>query len=76
MSLKSLISRKRKELGLTLQQIGEATGVTKGTVKWWESGEIRYIRTDKLEALGNILQMDPTKVLEEIVREEGVGNRE
>lgn len=70
MSLKSLISRKRKELGLTLQQIGEATGVDKGTVKRWESGEIRYIRMDKLEALGNILQMDTMEALEEVIKQE------
>ena len=39
----NLIYDRRKELGLTLEEVGNAVGVSKSTVKKWENG-LHYIR--------------------------------
>lgn len=36
----NLIYNRRKELGLTLEEVGKAVGVSKSTVKKWENGFI------------------------------------
>lgn len=55
MNLSELIKQKRKENGLTLEQLGKRVGVSKMTVLRWESGEIKNIRTDKIEKLASAL---------------------
>ena len=37
---------RRKELGLTLEDVGNIVGVTKSTVKKWESGYIENMRRE------------------------------
>ena len=59
MTIGDLIRTKRAELGLTLEEIGRATGVTKSTVKKWENGSIKNIGHNKISALANILQINP-----------------
>lgn len=58
-----LIYNRRKELGLTLEEIGNACGVSKSTVKKWENGFISNMRRDKIESLARILQVSPVKLL-------------
>lgn len=55
---------RRKELGLTLEDIAKAVGVSKGTVKKWESGYIKNMRRDKIISLANILDVSPLQILE------------
>lgn len=55
MNLSELIKQKRKEKGMTLEQLGKRVGVSKMTVLRWESGEIKNIRTDKIEKLASAL---------------------
>jgi repressor LexA len=62
MEFKDIIKNRRKELDLTLEEIGNAVGVAKATVLRWESGEIQNIRRDKIAALANILRL-PVGVL-------------
>ena len=52
---------RRKELGLTLEEVGDAVGVGKSTVRKWENGLIRNRGRDKLAALAKVLQMDPVE---------------
>jgi repressor LexA len=59
----NLIYNRRKELGLTLEEVGKAVGVSKSTVKKWENGFISNMRRDKIESLANILQVSPVKLL-------------
>ena len=54
-NLSELIKQKRKENGMTLEQLGKRVGVSKMTVLRWESGEIKNIRTDKIEKLASAL---------------------
>ena len=57
--LGKVIRDRRKELDLTLEEVGEAVGVGKSTVLKWENGSIKNIGSDKVGKLANILQMDP-----------------
>lgn len=59
----SLIFDRRKELGLTLEEVGNAVGVSKSTVKKWENGFISNMRRDKIEKLASVLQISPVRLL-------------
>ncbi len=63
MTIGEKIATRRKELGLTLQEIGSAVGVGKSTVKKWESGYIANMRRDKIAALAKILQLSPAEFI-------------
>ena len=59
----NLIRNRRKELGLTLEEVGNAVGVSKSTVKKWEDGYISNMRRDKIQSLAAILQINPVRLL-------------
>lgn len=42
------IKSRRKELGITLEQIGDIVGVGRSTVLKWERGMIENMRRDKI----------------------------
>lgn len=52
---------RRKELGLTLEEVGDAVGVGKSTVRRWENGMIKNMGRDKIAALARVLQMSPVE---------------
>lgn len=49
----------RKRLGLTLEEVGNAVGVGKSTVRKWEQGMIASIGSDKITALAQALRTTP-----------------
>ena len=57
------IYNRRKELGLTLEAIGKHVGVSKSTVKKWESGSIENMKRDKIGLLAEILKVSPLDIL-------------
>lgn len=59
MDIGSIIYNRRKELKLTLEEVGNYVGVGKSTVKKWESGFIANIKRDKIAKLAEILQLNP-----------------
>lgn len=59
----NFIKERRKELGLTLEQIGDYVGVGKSTVKKWESGAIKNMRRDKIIKLSQILKVSPLDIM-------------
>lgn len=65
MEIGNIIYTRRKELGLTLEQIGDYVGVSKSTVKKWESGYISNMRRDKISLLAKILKIPPTDLINE-----------
>ena len=65
MNIGRLIFSRRKELNLTLEEIGSAVGVSKSTVKKWESGYIANIKRDKIAALAKVLQISPVLLIED-----------
>ena len=59
MEVGKLINSRRTELGLTLEEVGSAVGVSKSTVKKWEDGFISNMRRDKIAKLATVLRLDP-----------------
>jgi len=59
MNIGEIIYTQRKKLNLTLEDIGKVVGVSKSTVKKWESGYIANIKRDKIAALAKILNLNP-----------------
>jgi repressor LexA len=58
-----LINKRRTELGLTLEEVGNAVGVSKSTVKKWEDGFISNMRRDKISELAKILKLNPVSLI-------------
>lgn len=65
MDLGQLIATRRKELKLTLEAVGNAVGVTKGTVKKWESGDISNIHHGRLPKLASVLRIPLNQLVAE-----------
>lgn len=57
--LNEMIKYRRKELGLTLNQVAEKTGVKEATVQRWESGNIKTIKYQTIELLSHALNCTP-----------------
>lgn len=64
MTIGEKISARRKELKLTLEDVGNAVGVGKSTVKKWETGYIANMRRDKISLLAKVLQMSPSEFVD------------
>ena len=62
--LGDIIKSRRLELGLTLEQVGNAVGVGKSTVRKWETGNIQNMRRDKIALLADVLRMSPAELID------------
>lgn len=58
MDIGERIRKRRKELGMTLEEVGKIVGVGKSTVRKWETGMIRNMKIDRLEPLAKALKME------------------
>lgn len=65
MTMGEIIRNRRHELGLTLEQVGDKVGVGKSTVRKWETGYIKNIRTDNIVALSKTLDLSPIDIVGE-----------
>lgn len=61
-NLGEVIHHRRKELGITLEQIGNACGVNRSTVMRWETGRAKDIKRSHLSILSQLLYL-PLDVL-------------
>jgi transcriptional regulator with XRE-family HTH domain len=72
MTIGELIHNRRKELKLTLEEVGNAVGVSKSTVRKWETGYISNMKRDKIALLAKTLNLSPAQFIvesnEEIVQ--------
>ena len=59
MDMGEKIKNRRKELNMTLEELGNIVGVSKSTVHKWEDGMITNIRRDKIAILAKALQCTP-----------------
>lgn len=57
MQTKDIIKLKRKELNLTLEELGNKVGVGKSTIRKWETGMINNMKSDKIAALATALNI-------------------
>lgn len=65
----------RKQHGLTLEQVGDAVGVGKSTVRKWETGEITSIGHDKVIKLAEVFQISSGELLSPDRPKQAVANR-
>lgn len=57
------IKQRRLRLGMTLEQLGDAVGVTKTTIHRYESGDIANIDTQMIEKLADVLKCTPAQLV-------------
>ena len=57
------IKARRMELGLTLEDVAQAVGVGRSTVRKWETGMIKNMGRDKIAALAKVLQISPVELV-------------
>lgn len=53
------IYKLRAERGLTLEELAAKIGVSKSTIQKWETGSIKEMRRDKIQALADALGVSP-----------------
>lgn len=63
MTLGELIHTRRKELNLTLEEVGNSVGVSKSTVRKWETGYISNMKRDKIALLSKTLKLNPAQFI-------------
>ena len=63
MSLGSRLRERRQQLGLTLEEVAQAVGVSKSTVQKWESGTIEDMRLAKAAGLAKALKVSPLWIM-------------
>ena len=59
MEMYEKIAMLRKQNNLTLEEVGQAVGVGKSTVRKWETGDIKNMRRDKIAKLAQALHTTP-----------------
>ena len=59
MAIQDIIKKRREELNLTYEDIGKIVGVSKSTVRKWETGMIENMRQDKIILLAKALKVSP-----------------
>ena len=63
MDLGEKIKYLRTSQGMTLEEVGNAIGVGKSTVRKWESGAIANMRRDKIALLAKALHVTPSYLM-------------
>jgi len=64
MDFKDKVKGRRLELGLTLEDVAKAVGVSAPTIQRYESGEIKNLRKDKIKALADVLKVTPNYLMD------------
>jgi transcriptional regulator with XRE-family HTH domain len=57
------IKARRKELGLSQQEVGDYVGVSSTTVGRWENGQIKDMKRDSVKKLSEILNVSPLDLI-------------
>ena len=57
------IKQRRKELGMSYQELADSTGISKSTLQRYETGSIKNIPLDKLDVLAEGLQTNALYIL-------------
>ena len=70
MELGDKIKMLREQKNMTLEELGNAVGVGKSTVRKWENGMIKNMGRDKIAALAAVLQMSAVEFVPSITETE------
>lgn len=73
MTMAEKIAARRRELNMTLEDVGRIVGVSKSTVRKWETGYIANMRRDKIQALAKALQCTPAYLMGWAEAHDGTG---
>ena len=63
MNIYERLRERRKELGLTMLEVANKTGVSEATISRWESGDIANMRRNKIVALAKALKVHPSFIM-------------
>lgn len=63
MNVGEKIKERRLELDMTLEEVGDFVGVTKSTVRKWETGMIENMGRDKIAKLAQVLRVSPIFIM-------------
>lgn len=63
MNINKIIKNRRIELGMTMNDVAKAVGVSEATVSRWESGDIANMRRDKIAKLAEVLHVSPAVIM-------------
>jgi transcriptional regulator with XRE-family HTH domain len=63
MTIYERIKKRRKELGLTADQVADSLGISRATVYRYESSDIEKIPFDIIEPLSEVLQCSPAYIM-------------
>lgn len=63
MEIKDIIKKRRHELNLTYEELGNMCGVGKTTVRKWELGLTEHMKVDKIQKLSEALKITPLELL-------------
>ena len=63
MDIGERIKKRRKELGLSAEQIAKKLGVSPATIYRYESNDIMNMRIDKLEPIAKVLRTTPAYLM-------------
>ena len=59
MTIGELIKERRMEMNMTQMELADTVGTTTATISRWESGDIRQMKRDMIEATASALRIDP-----------------
>lgn len=62
-AIRKRIADRRKDLGLSYQDLSDRTGMSKSTLQRYETGDIKNVSLDKLEPLAKALQTSPSYLM-------------
>lgn len=72
MNAGELIKSRRKEKGLTLQNVADYLGCSKMAVSKYERGQIQNLKRSTLISLSNLLDLNPLQLIDNIEIEQGI----
>ena len=64
MTIGEIIRNRRKELGMSQEDLAGAIDTTKATVSRWETGDIHKMKQNMIVALCRVLMLDPELFLQ------------
>lgn len=76
MKLSEAIKHRRKELGLTLEEVAEMCGVTRSAVCKWENGNVSSIKADMCVKLAAALKCEPIEFFQDDIEKLGSYKKE